>query len=402
MSTSVFAAPAANVTRPATEVAAAARTYATLGWKVFPLWWVEGPPPLPPAVTPATHPMVCACPLGTACGSPGKHPIGRLGDDGPWLAPHGVRDASSHPRDIERWWRFAPHANIGLPAHDNGLAIIDVDPRHWGHRSLLCLQAALIDHADWANRWPGAVVQATGGGGEHHLFAAPTGGIPSTKRAFGPALPGLDTRGRGGYVVAAPSVHASGGRYDWLPATWKGAGGRRHLFDDLPPWPRALSLLIERAAGLVDRASVRAALDVFTPWRRQRSDPDVRTVKLVESWMPAAAEGSNASLAIQRYVAISVAGELDALRKTAEGGRNDQLNRAGFAIGRFIPAGLLDEQAAFGALVAAGRKAGLLEVEIPKTVLSGLVAGKARPWIPPTVRASFTHDPATPPAVGQT
>lgn len=381
MTTTLPAASVTTTARPATEVAAAARTYAAIGWKVFPLWWVEraGDPCV--GLRPA-----CACPDGAGCGSPGKHPIGRLDGDGPWLAPHGVKDASGHPRDIDRWWSLAPWANIGLPAHDNGLAIIDVDPRHQGHRSLLRLQAVIIDHADWANRWPGAVVQATGGGGEHHLFAAPPEGITSTKRAFGPVLPGLDTRGRGGYVVAAPSTHASGRRYTWPAATWKGAGGRRHLFDDLPPWPGALSLLMARAQGLATIGDVRAALNVFTPWRRPRPAVDPATVAHVGRLLDRKGtygDHQRFPARLHRYVATAIAVELDALRATGEGGRNDQLNRAGYAVGRFVAAGLLDEGRAFGMLLHAGRQVGLDEREIPKTVQSGLAAGKARPWTPP-------------------
>lgn len=351
-----------------TAVAAMARTYANAGMKIFPLWWVArvggscvGPRP------------ACACPLGVDCDSPGKHPIGALprpdgGRD--WIAPHGVKDASADPRVVARWWRLAPHANIGLPADANGLAVIDVDPRHGGDRSLMRLQIALIDHIG-PQAWPATVVQTTGSGGEHHLFAAPAAGpggqpgVPSTKQAFGPLLTGLDTRGRGGYVVAAPSIHGSGGGYEWAAPGF----GRRHFFDDPPPWPVALTRLIEAARGLDTIGRVREALDLFARPEPVRPVADPATVAAVARRLPH----------LDLYVARALAAELDTLRATTAGGRNDQLNRAGYALGRFVAAGMLDEQAAYTELVAAGAAVGLDGPEIHKTVVSGLASGKTRP-----------------------
>jgi hypothetical protein len=40
----------------------AALYYASLGWKVFPFWWI-------------TDEGICACPQGLFCRSPGEHPI---------------------------------------------------------------------------------------------------------------------------------------------------------------------------------------------------------------------------------------------------------------------------------------------------------------------------------------
>ena len=46
----------------------------------------------------------CACPKGSSCSSPGKHP----------LTPNGLDDASNDPAIITRWWTRWPKANIGL------------------------------------------------------------------------------------------------------------------------------------------------------------------------------------------------------------------------------------------------------------------------------------------------
>jgi hypothetical protein len=52
----------------------------------------------------------------------------------------------------------------------------------------------------------------TGSGGSHYLFAQPNVSIKNSASSIGQ---GLDIRGEGGYIVAAPSLHKSGKRYQW-------------------------------------------------------------------------------------------------------------------------------------------------------------------------------------------
>jgi len=51
-----------------------------------------------------------------------------------------------------------------------------------------------------------------GGGGGRHLFFAHPGRPVACRGGF---LPGLDLKGDGRYVVAPPSLHASGKVYEW-------------------------------------------------------------------------------------------------------------------------------------------------------------------------------------------
>src|SRR3954447_18060915 len=79
---------------------------------------------------------VCGC--GKAdCRSPAKHPIGRIGRDGPLIAPNGVLSATIDSGVLKRWWQLAPDANLGVSAAN--LIIIDVDLRHDGFESLSAL-----------------------------------------------------------------------------------------------------------------------------------------------------------------------------------------------------------------------------------------------------------------------
>ena len=54
-------------------------------------------------------------------------------------------------------------------------------------------------------------VALTGGGGCHRFFSHPGRKVPTRKGI----LPGMDIRGDGGFIVAPPSVHASGRQYSW-------------------------------------------------------------------------------------------------------------------------------------------------------------------------------------------
>ena len=162
---------------------AQARAYALRGWFVLPLWW--------PIST-----GECACGLPD-CDSPGKHPIRRL-------VPHGLHHASHRPEQVEEWWRLCPHANVGVrTGAASGILVLDVD----GEAGRLALRGLVAHHGLFDTRW------ARTGSGWHAYFAHPGGTVPNSAGRLGA---GLDIRADGGYVVAPPSLHASGSRYRWI------------------------------------------------------------------------------------------------------------------------------------------------------------------------------------------
>src|SRR5262245_64327499 len=93
-------------------------------------------------------------------------------------------------------------ADIGIVT-GGGLLVVDVDPRHDGDASLADLERV---HGPLPDTPRGR----TGGGGLHVYFAVDQAVGNCTNLA-----PGIDLRGEGGYVVAPPSLHASGRRYVW-------------------------------------------------------------------------------------------------------------------------------------------------------------------------------------------
>ena len=156
---------------------------AARGWPVLPLHGAPG--------------GRCSC--GKAdCLSPGKHPRTR----------HGFKDASTDVAVVRRWWAMWPAANVGLrTGAASGLLVLDVDagPGKDGPRELADLEAR---HGPL----PETPQALTGGRGVHYFFRHPGGRVMSTPHALGP---GLDLRADDAYVVAPPSVHASGRPYDW-------------------------------------------------------------------------------------------------------------------------------------------------------------------------------------------
>jgi bifunctional DNA primase/polymerase-like protein len=252
----------------------------------------------------------CSCDRGTSCESPGKHPRLR----------HGLTDASTDPRRIEMWWTRWPTANIGLRTGIE-MDVADIDSAEGWHGLCHLLGGAL----------PAGPRVRTGSGG-WHLWFHPLG--------FGNRvrlLPGLDWRGVGGYVVAPPSRHVSGGDYRWV----------RRPGERLPVGPAALRALIEGPS--------RPAT------HREVSFPD-------------------------RYGRAALAAEADRVAHAPVGSRNDTLNRAAFALGRLVGAGLLTAGDAVHELEAAARRAGLGRAETLGTIRSGLTAGLRIPIDPATLR----------------
>ena len=158
-----------------------ALAYAERGWAVFPCHCIESS-------------GRCSCGKA-ACSSPGKHP----------LTTNGVHAASSDKKQIHSWWTKRPEANIGIATGEtSGFWALDIDGA-LGRRSLADLE-------ERHGKLPKTAVALTGGGGSHYLFCWNPKKPVKSRVAI---CPGLDTRGAGGYIIAAPSTHASGKPYEW-------------------------------------------------------------------------------------------------------------------------------------------------------------------------------------------
>jgi len=154
---------------------AAAKEYASWGWRVFPLARNSKMPAIPKAE-----------------------------------GGNGFKDATDDVKRIQKWWDHHRDHNIGL-ATGHLFDVIDIDtkdshgnPSQEGIRSFL----KLLDGGDLPE-CHGIAVTSSGG---LHLYVIATG-----KGNFAGIRPGIDYRGKGGYVVAPPSTLGQSWRsYSWI------------------------------------------------------------------------------------------------------------------------------------------------------------------------------------------
>jgi hypothetical protein len=302
--------PARRIEPGAVELRQAALGYAARGIPVVPLHY--------PTQRTRTGRVVVGCSCRAPdCGQVGKHPLAAL-------VPHGVKDASTDRAVITTWWRRFPQANIGL-ATGVIFDVLDVD----GSQGAAALRAFTTSNGVTLPRGP---LVRTGSGG-WHLYLAPTGlGNPHPRQ-----LQQVDWRGRGGYVVAPPSRHASGARYRFLC----------DLATPLPEVPAALRALLE-------------------PAPTERPSP--------AAFRPSAGRG-------HPYAIAALDGECQRVATTPPGSRqrNHTLYRAGLRLFGYVAGGLLDHTEVEARLLAAARGCGLGEREAAATICSAAKVGMAHP-----------------------
>jgi Bifunctional DNA primase/polymerase, N-terminal len=331
------------MSRPRWQLRDAALGYASRGIPVLPLHY-----PLPHhgdlQPVPGDHLLVegirCSC-RDPDCGQVGKHPLGSL-------VPHGVKDATCNRARILAWWTRHPQANIGL-ATGHLFDVLDVD----GPAGAQAIQVLAATHGLQSS---GPLVR-TGGDG-WHFYLVPTGLGNVQPRE----LEHVDWRGRGGYVVAPPSRHASGHPYHW-------AAGR-----DLNTSPGQVpTVLLER----------------LHPRHLQRPPGPVQ--------LPAVSDGAGG-----RYAQAALAEELARVAAAPVGQRNRQLWESTRNLYNLVASGALNPREVDQGLLAAAERCGLLAEEprqTRRTLASGRQLGLAHPGRPrqPT-SPERTH--ASPPSLG--
>jgi predicted P-loop ATPase len=221
----------------------AALKYAALGWNVLPVFEVD----------PVT--LRCACGEGDRCTGPAKHP----------RVSHGLKDATTDPRQIEEWWHRWPLANIGVrTGSEGGFLCFDFD----GEAGVALAESIRTPPTPWA---------ITGSGGRHAFFAMPNATVSSRVRVS----PGLDIRASGSYVVVPPSLHKSGQRYSWCEA--------------LSPWDTDPAPVTDELLPLIEPIKPSpGAVEIF----ENREDADELTVSRARKYvakMRPAISGQNGS-----------------------------------------------------------------------------------------------------------
>src|SRR5262249_13435052 len=117
---------------------------------------------------------------------------------------NGVKAATTDAETIRQWWRQLPEANIGIATGTpSGIFVLDVDG--------IDAEGELRKLEDRHGALPPTVEVITARG-RHIYFKMPDAPIRNSAGKLGP---GLDIRATGGYVLAPPSIHPSGRRYEW-------------------------------------------------------------------------------------------------------------------------------------------------------------------------------------------
>lgn len=245
-------------------------------------------------------------------------PIHPLNNKRPILNDWQIK-ATTNPETFMQWINKYPLANVGvLTGLASNLLVLDVD----GMEGIRSLEGLDLPQSPM-------VVTARG---YHYYFKFPKKLINVSTTRSG-LLPGIDTRGQGGFITAPPSIHETGYEYHWgIP-----------LIDDLPVAPE---------------------------WLTQKLTPVVKSVRTVPICI---------SEKLSHYVLKALKNESAAVNMAPKGTRNFRLNQAAFSMGTLVAAGVISIETVAEALAAAASNAGLGQAEIERTLCSGLSAGMKSP-----------------------
>ena len=125
--------------------------------------------------------------------------------------PHtlnGYKDATTDCVQIKQWWATYPDAMLAFPTGEfSGFFVLDIDTHHEDADGFASLQALEAEHG----KLPDTYQVETASGGRHLYFRYPDNRI--IKNSTSRIGKGLDVRGNGGLIIAAPSVRADGKAY---------------------------------------------------------------------------------------------------------------------------------------------------------------------------------------------
>lgn len=236
--------------------------------------------------------------------------------------------ATTDPDRINAWWHRHPTDNVAIATGPSELVVVDLDTTKPGDTppdgvELVAGGAQVLD--ELAHRHNGELpatwTVATPSGGRHLYYEAPAG--RELRNTAGRIGWHIDTRARGGFVVAAGSL-IDGRRYE--------------LVDDTPPAP-------------------------LPGWLLQLLDPPAPTRP---------ATPARPAPRLRAYVAAALAGEVRRVLDAGPGTRNSTLYTAARALARLIDQAVLPRHVVEHALQAAGEHTGLTPTETTNTIRSAL------------------------------
>ncbi len=271
---------------PAIEACEAVANYVGINWKVLPVHGiVDG---------------LCTC------GQPhvdtkavGKHPA--ISD---WQ-----RESSAEP-SVVLWWTADPESNIGVMCKNSGFFVIDFDPRNAGIDAYEKFEEMV------SGNLPATVEAVTGQyvvAGRtvrgRHLFYKCEDGETLVGNLAKSGLPGIDIK-HNGYVLVAPSRHASGVDYEWVPG---------HA-----PWEIDVAEASDEVMCVVRKG---------LPGGRSAGDTSGGPLQMpTEEWTALSDEYFHST----PYGKAALKGEAEAVLHAVEGTRNNTLNDAAVKMGSLV------------------------------------------------------------------
>lgn len=342
---------------PLSKLGKAALAYAALGWRVFTLQ-PKSKKPMGLCNSADDAGNVCNARLPPKDKTTGETTCKTCGTIHTEAA--GLYAATTDEATIRAWWTKEPRANIGIRCGD-GLLVVDIDVPNVevdgktadGEATLALLEAENDEFPKTPNQWTGESKQADGSmrRGRQYVFSVDG----ETRNSASKIGPGIDTRGDGGYIVAAPSIHPSGIEYVWDAE----ARPSKTPLAPAPAW------LLEKLAAAKQLSEV----------ERPAVQAPPRPVVV------------NGATGPERWVQAALDGEYQRAAKAPKGQRNHELNTAAFKLGQLVGGNQLDEGSARRTLEAAAEASGWAAEEGPdavsKVISSGMSAGMLNPRTAP-------------------
>lgn len=231
-------------------------------------------------------------------------------------------------QEVEKW--LCKGRNLGVRTGQvSGIVVIDDDSVDGSASRVLGL--------------PDTVTAITGSGKKHYYFKAPDFTVGNSVKTL---APGIDVRGDGGQVVLVGSIHPDTKQpYCWMPG---------HSPDEIELATLPDAILVK----------LRRAKSNGTTFEFVKGAPTAENVE---------------DKRVRAYVNAAIADEFRRVYLSLPGARNDTLNKAAFALGQLVGAGVVERELIVLALRSAASAAGLKDTEIDKTIASGIDAGIKEP-----------------------
>src|SRR5215472_4398118 len=277
-------------------------------------------------------------------------PVFPAGPDKRPLIAGWQEKATTEEEQIRKWWDTHPAAVPAIVVGRADLVVIDCDRHPGGNDGIKAFnELASANGVKLAN----VPMTKTARGGAHLFFRQPPGEPLGNGR--GELPDGIDVRGAGGFVIAPGAVLPDGGG-------WQSVNGRPSLADahkagTIPELPQWLTDII-----------------------RANRKPNGDGIEYARSF--ADMRGAN-GIRERKYALAALSGCAIELARTAEGGRNEKLNKVAYHMGTMIVRGWIEEAPVIDAFLEACNRNNYLREHgrngTVKTIRSGITAGHKAP-----------------------